>query len=1261
MSTATVAVASTTLPGSYVVSFVINTNPPNATFVTPSTNTFTVNVGSVFVPQKVWTPAGTDTNWSTAANWTQPGAPVSSNDVMFFDSGAAGSAGVVDNVVDLTQTIGSLTYGQTNGFHTTLIGSGVTLTVGSDGNGLNVGTGSDIGGSQLTTAAIKGGGTLSATNGNSNITIDQSHAVGGGVVSQAQATLDLSGLNTFNATVSGILVGVDSTAALKGASGMLDLAATNSISITPGSAAPQIDIGDNTQANGNPGIGSSLVLGQTNAIFADSIAIGTGKSDSVGASMLFNSSFPSPTAYFRGTNGSNSRVGSWVIGNGDTSKTTSVSLFASIGTCDFSLGTVNALVNTMFIGEGSSVSGGNWGNGTLTLNAGTIDVNTLEVGYTVTANGYGTNNINGGLLKVNNLFELGHAASSLGALNIAGGMVVANSGITSGGGTSTINMSGGTLVATNRDTSVGTEVSPITTFAVANSTLNLIVQSTGPTIQTATLNAGGLANTINISAVPVLTNIPGQFPVIKYVTPQGDLTTLALGSLPASYQGYISNNTANSSIDLVITNGPVFPLMVWAGSLNGNWDLSTFNWKTNGVLTAFQQNYPAVQFDDSLTGNTNVILTTALTPQNLTVNNNLSNYVFTGAGSLGGTLTFVKSGPGSVTLADSGGDNFTGGIVVNNGTIVLDESSSSLSGDTTVNGGTLQIGLNDGNGSLPSGDVALAGQLAFNRFNNLAVANLISGAGTISQIGTGITTLTGNNGTFAGSVAISQGTLQVGSTNAIGTTASVAVTNGTFDVGGFALFGNGNAGLVVTVTGAGTGGNGAIVNSGANQTKVLHTVTLVGDTTFGGTGDWDIRNSTGNSTGADAQLNGAFNLTKVGTNSLSLRGVTIDSGLGNINVQSGSITVTATATAPQSSLGNPSATITVFTNSTFTFDSIGSVPGKNVVLTNGGTLRSLNTNVFSSQLTVFGPANNGLTAGTGAQLSITTPVVGTGGVTKNGNGIVVLNAANTYSGTTVVSGGTLQLYGSGFDGSIANSTNISVSSGAILDVSGRSDQTLTIASSHTLSGGVGTNGPGAINGILVISAGATLSPGTSPTNTGVLAVSSNATLQGTTIMSLNAATNANDELGAYAITYGGSLLVTNFAGTITNGQTFQLFVASNGVYNSGSFSSITLPAATGLTWTTNLYVNGSIVANVASTTPAQPHITSITLSGTTLIISGTNGTDGLQYEVLSGTNVAVPVSNWTSIATNTFTSGNFSVTNTVSAGTPQSFFTIRIP
>ena len=231
---------------------------------------YTVSAPVSFVPAIVWTPAGVNTNWSTVGNWSAGASPVSSNDVDFYDAGATNAAGTVDNVVNSSLTIGSLTYGQTNGnnFHTTLIASSVTLTVGGDTNGLVAGTGSDT--NVVTVNTIKGANaTLNVTNAASSVNVSQSHALNGAT---ASAILDMSGLDNFTATVSRLLVGTD--VSLKGAGGMLNLAKTNTIALTAFSTAPQIDVGDNSQSLGNTGTNSFLVLGQTNGFYVDSIAVG---------------------------------------------------------------------------------------------------------------------------------------------------------------------------------------------------------------------------------------------------------------------------------------------------------------------------------------------------------------------------------------------------------------------------------------------------------------------------------------------------------------------------------------------------------------------------------------------------------------------------------------------------------------------------------------------------------------------------------------------------------------------------------------------------------------------------------------------------------------------------------------------------------------------------------------------------------------------------------------------------------------------------
>ena len=470
-----------------------------------------------------------------------------------------------------------------------------------------------------------------------------------------------------------------------------------------------------------------------------------------------------------------------------------------------------------------------------------------------------------------------------------------------------------------------------------------------------------------------------------------------------------------------------------------------------------------VTFDDSLAGTSNVNLTTNVTPLSIVMSNSAVSYTFTGSGLISGTTALTQDGAGTSTFAETGGDNFSGGVTVNSGTLILDDASNSISGGTLINGGTIQIGNNDTNGTLPLGNVADNSALIFDRANNVLVTNLISGSGTLTQNNTNILTL-GGNSTFAGTATVAQGTLQIGSTNAIGLSAGVTVNNGaTFDVNGFALFKNGNSNLVVTASGAGVGGGGAIVNNSTNSlTQTLHYVTLTGDTTFGGVANWDIRSL--KTTTLDGQLNitSTANLTKVSTNTVTLQNLTVGAGLENINVQAGTLDVANQTT----SLGDPSATVTVFTNATFTLDSLANTLSKNITLNNGATLKGSSTNTpFGGPVTFDGPVTlaggASVVANTGALLLFENTISGSGSLSKSGSGGVFLAAANSYSGSTVVSGGTLALTNySSVDGSITSSTNINVTSGATLDVSGRSDGTFVLVSGQTLTGGVGTNGPG---------------------------------------------------------------------------------------------------------------------------------------------------------------------------------------------------------
>ncbi len=269
-----------------------------------------------------------------------------------------------------------------------------------------------------------------------------------------------------------------------------------------------------------------------------------------------------------------------------------------------------------------------------------------------------------------------------------------------------------------------------------------------------------------------------------------------------------------------------------------------------------------------------------------------------------------------------------------------------------------------------------------------------------------------------------------------------------------------------------------------------------------------------------------------------------------------------------------------------------------------------------------------------------------GGLTKLGAGTATLTRVNTYTGATTISNGTLAL---GSTGSISDSVNITIAAGATLNAS--ASGTLTVSSGQTLTGG------GNITGALTSSAGSTVAPGSSSAS-GTLTVSGAVALQGMTLLKLNPASSTNDVVAGSSITYGGTLNLTNLSGMFAAGNTFKLFNATT--YN-GSFTNLT-PAipAIGLGWqTNNLSVNGAI--SVISQATPQPVIIKTVLVGNNLVISGSNGLAGLRCVLSSSTNVALPLNQWTPVATNVFGGGNFSLTNTINTNIAQEFYILEIP
>lgn len=93
-------------------------------------------------------------------------------------------------------------------------------------------------------------------------------------------------------------------------------------------------------------------------------------------------------------------------------------------------------------------------------------------------------------------------------------------------------------------------------------------------------------------------------------------------------------------------------------------------------------------------------------------------------------------------------------------------------------------------------------------------------------------------------------------------------------------------------------------------------------------------------------------------------------------------------------------------------------------------------------------------------------------------------------------------------------------------------------------------------------------------------------------------------------------------------------------------------------------INGIYNATFVFNPPSvPPSITRVSLSAGNVIITGTNNVGpGGTYHVLSSTNAAMPLSNWTTLTSGSFdNNGNFSSTNALNPANSRSFFILQVP
>jgi autotransporter-associated beta strand protein len=443
-------------------------------------------------------------------------------------------------------------------------------------------------------------------------------------------------------------------------------------------------------------------------------------------------------------------AGNVILSGGNNRLPVGSSVILSSGTLLQLNGISQTLTNVSSASTGGSVVGGSAVLSTLTITNAGADA------YAGNLGGPSVNQNNLALVKTGaGLLTLSGQLTYNGSTTISAGSVLASSLTVADGAALTLPDVAGTLTATNLalGTSAGSTLA-VTSFAGAGSAPIVVTNlSTAGTV-TVTL-AGSLAL--------------GEYPLIKY---SGTIGGAGIGAfqLLRGLSGIITNNLANSSVDVILTGTNIYPL-VWKGNNSTNWDVSTTtNWAFN-VLPSTYKNGDNVQFDDtSVAGSNNVALNLTVTASGFTVTNNTINYTISGNGALAGNIGLTKNGSASLTLLTT--NTFTGATVINGGTVSIATITnggvaSSLGAannnptNIVLNGGTLAYtGLNTASDrgitlTTNNGTIAVIGG------NNLTLngaANSLTGSGSLTKNGNGTLTLSTLNN-YTGTTVVNGGTL----------------------------------------------------------------------------------------------------------------------------------------------------------------------------------------------------------------------------------------------------------------------------------------------------------------------------------------------------------------------------------------------------------------------------------------------------------------------------------------------------------------------
>jgi fibronectin-binding autotransporter adhesin len=462
---------------------------------------------------------------------------------------------------------------------------------------------------------------------------------------------------------------------------------------------------------------------------------------------------------------------------------------------------------------------------------------------------------------------------------------------------------------------------------------------------------------------------------------------------------------------------------------------------------------------------------------------------------LGGTHTISAplafSAPGSLVNITSATDLLTiSGAISGSGALtktgaggLLLLGANSYTGATSVNSGYLQIGSGGTLGSLGSGPVVDNAAILFNRSDTYLVGNSISGAGSLTQRGPGTLVLTGSS-TFTGTTAVIGAALTISGNGGIAQGSGLTVTRGTAQLDDSARPNNFSSSRLGAQTTSLQGGALSInFGSTTGGTETLGPVAAAADDNLLA---WTLSGGSGTISGGALSRSAGATLNFSGplgsSNRLILSGMSAGSNLINVGTfvngadyavydANGYVRAMTTGINPwdyassMSSGRNVKLTSSTTASGTpLTLNLSGSSAGvslssgQSLSLTLGGLLKGGGGTATISGGTVLNTAGQSVefvirTDTAADQLAINMPVSGGTGLTKSGQGTLVLGSSNSYGGSTTINAGTLRTTAAG---AIPAASPLVIASSAALDLNGKAQTVAGI----TLNDGAVLNSDG---------------------------------------------------------------------------------------------------------------------------------------------------------------------------------------------------------